>query len=124
MTTQLLTGFLWHVFPIRCHDVFRGVMPLFQDTPFRVRHWSEPTAPNSLNPGACWLFDSGVNGLYVLTDQPEPPLLPDGWMLQQYSPDDGCVIYTEQYKIRLIDRVVTADGDRCTFDATHHEEGA
>jgi len=120
MTTQLLTGFSWNVFPDSCHEVFRGVMPLFQDTPFRVRLWSEPTAPNSQNPGACWLLDYGVNGLLILTDTPEPPLLPDRWTLQQVSMDDGWDACTEQYKIRLASR--EADGDRCTFEATPRGE--
>lgn len=125
MTTHLpITGFPWHVFPIRCHDVFRGVTPLFQDTPCRVRQWSEATDPASLNPGACFLLNDTANGLLILTDEPVPPTLPDAWMLQRVSLDDDWKICTGQYSIRLLRRETTAEGDRCTFEATLHGEGA
>lgn len=90
MTTQrlLTTGFPWHVFPVRCRDVARGITPLFQATPFRVRHWTEPPDRTSLNPGACWLYNDAENGLLIVTDIAVPPKLPDGWMVQQVSLDE------------------------------------
>lgn len=125
MTTHLpITGYAWHVFPIRCHDVFRGVTPLFQDTPCRVRHWSEATDPASLNPAACWLFNDNENGLLVVTDEPVTPKLPDGWMFQKVNLDDGWEIFVGQYTIRVLRREATAEGDRYTFEATAHGEGA
>jgi hypothetical protein len=120
----LTTGFPWHVFPVRCRDVFRGITPLFQDTPFRVRHWTEPPDSTSLNPGACWLYDDAANGLLVVTDTPEPPKLPDGWMVQRVSLDDAWEIFVGRYTIRVLHREAIAEGDRYTFEATLHGEGA
>lgn len=126
MTTQplLTTGFPWHIFPTRCRDVARAITPLFQDTPFRVRHWTEPPDHTSLNPGACWLYDDAANGLLVVTDTPEPPKLRDGWMVQRVSLDDDWEIFVGLYKIRVLSRETTTEGDRYTFEATLHGEGA
>ena len=117
---RLLTtgGVPWHVFPIRCRDVARGIMPLFQDTPFRVRHWNEPRDPSSQNPGACCLLDYAENGLLVVTDEPTPPMIPAGWLCRPALLEDGWEVCTGEYKIRLTDRVATVEGDRCTFEAT------
>ena len=120
----LTTGFPWHVFPVRCRDVARGITPLLQDTPFRVRHWTEPPDHTSLNPGACWLYNDAENGLLVVSDAPVPPKLPDGWMLQRVSLNDDWKICTDQYTIRVLRREATAEGDRYTFEATLHGEGA
>ena len=122
--TAEITGFPWLVFPINCHDVFRGVTPYFQDTPFRVRHFSETPDTDSLNPGGCVLFDYAVNGLLVLTDDPVPPLLPDGWMFQQVSLDNEWEVCTGLYTIRVLRREATVEGDRYTFKATPHGEKA
>lgn len=125
MNAQLLTtGFAFHVFPIRCRDVARGITPLFQKTPFRVRHWTEPPDTNSLNPGACWLYDDAENGLLIVTDVAVPPKLPDGWMVQQVSLDDEWEVYVGQYTIRVLRREATANGDRYMFAATLNGEGA
>jgi hypothetical protein len=126
MTNQrlLTTGFPWHVFPVRCRDVARGITPLFQATPFRVRHWNEPPDSTSLNPGACWLYDDAENGLLVVTDMPVPPKLPDGWMVERVSLDDDWEIFVGRYKIQVLSREATAEGDRYTFEATLHGEGA
>lgn len=123
-TDPLLTGFPWHVFPTRCRDVARGVTPLFQDTPFRARHWIEPPDPTSVNPGACWLYNDAENGLLILTDTPVPPNLPDGWMFQRVSLDDEWKICNGQYTIRVLRREATAEGDLYTFEATAQREGA
>ena len=124
MTAPLLTtGFPCHVFPIRCRDVIRGITPLFQATPFRVRHWTEPPTATDQNPGACWLLDYAENGLLVVTDDPTPPLIPLGWLCRPALLEVGWEVCTGGYKIRLIERVATAEGDRCTFEATVTGEG-
>jgi hypothetical protein len=126
MTNQrlLTTGFPWHVFPVRCRDVARGITPLFQATPYRVRHWNEPPDSTSLNPGACWLYDDAENGLLVVTDMPVPPKLPDGWMVERVSLDDDWEIFVGRYKIQVLSRETTTEGVHYTFEATAHGEGA
>jgi hypothetical protein len=124
MSSQLLTtGFPHHVFPIRCRDVARGITPLFQETPFRVRHWTEVPNPNTPNSGVCWYYDDDENGLLVVTDAPEPPKLPDGWTVERVSLGDDWEIFVGRYKIRVLRREATTEGVCYTFEATAHGEG-
>ncbi len=116
----LITGFPWYVIPVRCHDVFRGITPHFQDTPCRARHWSEPHDPTSQNSGACHLLDYRENGVLVVTAEADPPALPPGWTFLPARLEDGWLIDTGVHTIRFLSRVATAGGYFCTFEATQN----
>lgn len=120
----LITGFPWHVFPVRCRDVARGITPHFQETECRVRHWSEPPDTTSRNPGACHLLDYRENGVLVVTVEADPPALPPGWTLFPARLEDGWLIDTGIYSVLLLSRVTAAGGDLCTFEATRNVEVA
>jgi hypothetical protein len=45
-------------------------------------------------------------------------------MLQQVSLDDQWEIFVGRYMIRVLRREATNEGDRYTFEATLHGEGA
>jgi hypothetical protein len=116
----LIRGFPWFCYPIRCHDVFAGLTPRFQDTDARLPHWTEYREGKT---SACVLADFNVNGLIVVTREATQPALPNGWVCEDAALPSNWSVMDDGWTIRLASTMPLTGRTWCVFDAVREPIG-